>query len=82
MVKCSIELGNYIHLSNYVQKAENTPEAQVGWPCSLDACRSAVPAACKHLGSIHAMHTQRLLPEAAGRRAQMLLRGAQTLFML
>ena len=31
VVKCSIELGNYIHLSNYVQKAESTPEAQVGW---------------------------------------------------
>ncbi len=29
VVKCSIELGNYIHLSNYVQKAETTPEAQV-----------------------------------------------------
>lgn len=29
VVKCSIELGNYIHLSNYVQKAESTPEAQV-----------------------------------------------------
>lgn len=33
VVKCSIELGNYIHLSNYVQKAEATPEGQVrlGW---------------------------------------------------
>lgn len=29
VVKCSIELGNYIHLSNYVQKAEATPEGQV-----------------------------------------------------
>ncbi|PRW44245.1 COP9 signalosome complex subunit 1 [Chlorella sorokiniana] len=28
VVKCSIELGNYIHLSNYVSKAETTPEAQ------------------------------------------------------
>jgi hypothetical protein len=30
VVKCSIEMGNYIHLANYVQKAETTPEAQVG----------------------------------------------------
>lgn len=65
VVKCSIELGNYIHLSNYVQKAENTPEAQVGWPCSLDACRPAVPAVCKHLGSIHAMHTH-IITRGAG----------------
>ncbi|KAI3428534.1 hypothetical protein D9Q98_007357 [Chlorella vulgaris] len=28
VVKCSVELGNYVHLSNYVMKAESTPEAQ------------------------------------------------------
>jgi hypothetical protein len=30
VVKCSVELGNYVHLSNFVMKAESTPEAQVG----------------------------------------------------
>jgi hypothetical protein len=39
VVKCSIELGNYIHLSNYVQKAETALlEAEVRPACCVGGC--------------------------------------------
>ena len=29
VIKVSIELGNYVHVNNYISKAEQTPEVQV-----------------------------------------------------
>lgn len=29
VIKVSIEMGNYVHVSNYVQKAEQVPDVQV-----------------------------------------------------
>lgn len=33
VIKVSIELGNYVHVNNYISKAEQTPEVQV-YSCS------------------------------------------------
>ena len=38
VIKVSIELGNYVHVSNYISKAEQTPEAQVNRPNLLQPC--------------------------------------------
>lgn len=32
VIKVSIELGNYVHVNNYISKAEQTSEVQVGRP--------------------------------------------------
>jgi COP9 signalosome complex subunit 1 len=29
VIRCSVEMGNFLHVANYVNKAEATPEAKV-----------------------------------------------------
>lgn len=42
VIKVSIELGNYVHVNNYISKAEQTSEVQVGLLNSGPPSSSAV----------------------------------------
>lgn len=40
-VRVAVEMGNFMHVTNYVSKAEQTPGAKVGGACSVPyACES------------------------------------------
>lgn len=46
VIKVSIELGNYVHVNNYISKAEQTAEVQVSCPlcpvCNKQATHQGV----------------------------------------
>ena len=42
VIKVSIELGNYVHVNNYISKAEQTPEVQVGCSYSYTGSHHAI----------------------------------------
>ena len=54
VIRASVEMNNYVHVSNYVQKAESTPDVQVSLSRQMGAegmcrCEGSEAALCRPL---------------------------------
>lgn len=67
VIRCAVEMGNFLHVANYVNKAEATPEAKVGaWgaSCVCMCVRAARRLLCSGLRSRQGYTRRRTSPRA------------------
>ena len=66
VIKVSIELGNFVHVNNYISKAEQTPESQSQWVAKF-AHKLAMPTQDQAsttwytLAALQSLHLQAIL---------------------